>query len=108
MTVRLATHRRIVLLLAVLVYGCTGPKAAQRCLESPDNMLYQTRFSLTGYACRPARNECEKGFIQNLHGENECEANASCSFEGGGCYCPPFAHCVCGGGPPPTCVPVQR
>ena len=57
----------------------------------------------TGYSCRPAENECERGFSQDSGTKEICEARAGCEFVPGYCYCPPKMVCICGGGPPSQC-----
>ena len=92
--------------LLILTAACgINPSNQMQCLDSPDKVLVDSRMSLTGYRCRTARNECEKGFIQSEYGEEHCHANPRCQIELDECFCPPLAVCVCAGGSPPLCQP---
>ena len=72
------------------------------------------------YQCRPSVGPCETGLLQT--DKAACEKRDGCSYDGGGCYCPFPGYgrtavedkeknkggaCVCGGGPPPMCVPAK-
>ncbi len=70
------------------------------------------------YQCRQIANECQAFRQSRFHANGAldtsydvkaaCEARNGCSFvPGGPCYGPPGVTCVCGGGPPPDCVPAD-
>ena len=98
----------LILSLVLIQVSCGLPYLDQRCLESPTGTLVESKFSFSGYACRRATDHCELGFIQAQHGPEECEAKEGCEFIPGKCYCPPFAQCICGGGPPSVCKAIDR
>ena len=105
-------------LLAFHVTAASPPACGEldrtACLESSacTSVLAYGR----SYQCRPVANECQAfrqvRFIDNgipdmsYDAKAACESRTGCVFvQGGPCYCPPGVTCVCGGGPPPDCVP---
>ena len=88
------------LVLVLLLNGCFVATES-RCLASAKHTLWQDGQR---YVCRRAVSECERGFVQEKHGPEDCEALGECEFVPGQCYCPPQVVCVCGGGPPSRCT----
>jgi len=60
------------------------------------------------YICRAPANHCEAAFIDRGCNQQACEAEAGCEFDPGRCFCPSGVTCVCGGGPPPACRPIEQ
>ncbi|MCB1058124.1 MAG: hypothetical protein KDD11_21705 [Acidobacteria bacterium] len=114
-------HLTVPALLLAALLGCAAPRPAlsddtlppcaerteKQCIDSPDCTLAPTGDENTGYICRDTANECEAGFRQSDGTPAECQAKPGCRFSPGRCYCPPDVQCVCGGGPPPSCVPSE-
>lgn len=78
------------------------------CMDSPDCTLVPDDEAQGGYLCRQALAPCETGFRQGLDPAADCSAKAGCAFVPGRCYCAPDVTCICGGGPPPSCVEASQ
>lgn len=84
-------------------------RSEQQCIDSPDcTLALVAEDDGGGYLCRDTANACEEGFRQSDGTPEECEAKEGCRFDPGRCYCPPDVVCICGGGPPPSCVPADE
>jgi hypothetical protein len=81
------------------------PIAGGACNAAKGCLLHQDPPSSAEYVCLPPRNECEANYLAGGCSREACEATAGCSFVPGHCFCPGGVQCVCGGGPPPGCVP---
>jgi len=76
------------------------------CVQSMDCMSVVARDDAgrRAYRCVAGGDTCRKGFRQDRR--ETCSDKPGCRFvPAGPCYCPPDVVCVCGGGPPPDCVP---
>ncbi|MCB1033733.1 MAG: hypothetical protein KDD47_07860 [Acidobacteria bacterium] len=78
-----------------------------QCMESADCTLLLDDEAEGGYRCREAVPPCETGFKQGSDSAEACTAKAGCVFQPGRCYCRPDVVCICGGGPPPSCVAAE-
>jgi hypothetical protein len=77
------------------------------CNAAKNCLLHQDPPSSGEYVCLPPRNECEANYLAGGCNREACEATPGCSFVPGHCFCPSGVQCVCGGGPPPECVPTS-
>ncbi len=75
------------------------------CLDSATCTLVPQAEAQRGYLCREARPPCETDFKQGTDRAEDCVAKSGCTFDPGRCYCAPDVVCICGGGPPPRCIP---
>lgn len=75
------------------------------CLDSAACTLVLDASSGGGYRCDIASDFCDSAWRQSADGAAACNERPGCRFEPGQCYCAPGDTCVCGGGPPPACVP---
>lgn len=88
------------------------------CVVSTQCMLTQTNLQ-NPISCVAPKNRCEIGFQQAILSENgwtinramhqktidQCQSRPGCKYEPAGqCFCPPDVNCICGGGPPPSCL----
>lgn len=87
-----------------------GPDTGVCAELRPDACLVATACTLDAedgeYTCRPASGACEEGLAQT--DRDACEARPDCAWDPGRCYCPADVQCICGGGPPARCVPMER